>query len=113
MLVEGLTGLPQIPPSPEVMETLKDLKVNPTGDLPEPMPILEAAEQLDRIHEFQRTEADTRDDARQFGQLKGQSLVDRAGVVRCVNVECSGEGPAGFGQFPIVDELLAAARTLA
>jgi hypothetical protein len=102
--------LPRIPPSPEVFEQLKDVKVNPTGELPEPMTIPEAGKRLDEIHQYRRTDADARDDQRQWGQLKGQFLVDREGVVRWANVECAKEGPAGLGKFPTADELLAAAR---
>ena len=45
-------------------------------------------------------------------QLKGQFLLDRDGVVRWVNIECAGEGLAGFGKFPTDEELLRAASAL-
>lgn len=106
-------GLPQLPATPELMERIITMKVNPTGELPAPLPVLEAAEQLDRLHKFQRTDADHRDDEHQGWQLKGQFLVDRDGIVRWAHVESPTEGPGGFGTFPTVDELLAAARARA
>ncbi len=106
-------GLPQAPKTVEVLQTLKETRVNPTGELAEPMPIVEAVQALDRLNQFQPTDADHRDADRQFGQLKGQFLVDREGLVRWANVECATEGLPGFGKFPTIDELLTAARSVA
>lgn len=106
-------GLPQAPKTAETLQALSATRVNPTGELPQPMPVLEAVQELDRVNQFQATEADRRDSDRQFGQLKGQFLLDREGLVRWSNVECSAEGLPGFGKFPTVDELLTAARSIA
>jgi hypothetical protein len=46
------------------------------------------------------------------GQLTGQFLVDRTGIIRWVNIEGAREGLAGLERFPSDDELLEAARTL-
>jgi hypothetical protein len=42
----------------------------------------------------------------------GQFLVDRAGIIRWVNIEGAREGLAGVGKFPTHEEFIAAARTL-
>lgn len=105
-------GLPKPPVTPELMQALQSVRVNPTGELPEALPIAEAAEALDRLHGFQPTETDQNEAQQQFPQLKGQFLVDRNGIVRWVNIECSQEGLAGLGKFPADEELMAAARAL-
>ena len=56
-------------------------------------------------------ETDRADTERQWPQLKGQFLIDRAGIVRWANIECS-EGIGGIGSFPRPDEILSAARSL-
>jgi peroxiredoxin len=106
-------GLPKVELTPAILQTLETVKVNPFGDLPEPMPLIQAAEALGRLDRFEPSDADQGDYERQAGQLKGQFLVDRAGVVRWANVECRRDGLAGFGKFPADDELVEAARAVA
>jgi peroxiredoxin len=106
-------GLPKPAVTPEFMQALQAVRVNPTGELPEPVPLAEIAAALDRLHGFQRTETDQADLERQYPQLLGQFLVDRNGIVRWVNIECAKEGLAGVGKFPSDEELVAAARALA
>jgi hypothetical protein len=57
------------------------------------------------------TATDQVDMDRQWPQLKGQFLVDRDGIVRWANIECS-EGLTGVGKFPSIDEIVAVARAL-
>lgn len=104
--------LPKPPATPELMQGLQSVRANPTGELPAPLPLVEAAQALDRLHGFEPTETDREESQRQFPQLKGQFLVDRDGIIRWVNIECAKEGLAGLGKFPTDEELLAAARTL-
>lgn len=103
-------GLPRVPATPEMLAQIQSTPVNPTGDLPKPLPIPEAAQELDRREGFQQSAADRQDQDRQFGQLKGQFLLDRTGIIRWLNVEGATEGVAGFGKFPSADELLRVAR---
>lgn len=105
-------GVPRPPATPEFMNGVKTVPVNPTGELPEPIPIMSAMPALDKMHGYTQTEADHKDIERQFPQLMGQFLIDRDGIVRWVNVEASSEGLAGVGKFPTDDELLDAARGL-
>lgn len=106
-------GLPRVEVTEELMSELGALRFNPTGELPEPLPMSEVGSLLDRKDGFQRTPADLRDIDRQWPQLKGQFLVDRDGIVRWAHIECGTDGLAGIGKFPSDDELLAVARTIA
>lgn len=105
-------GLPRVEVTEELMSELGSLRLNPTGELPEPLPMSEVGSLLDRKDGFERTPADLRDIDRQWPQLKGQFLVDRDGIVRWAHIECT-DGLAGIGKFPSDDELLAVARTIA
>jgi peroxiredoxin len=107
-----LYGLPRPLVTPELLKGIESLSINPTGELPAPLPLAEAARALDQLHGFQPTKTDQEDSERQFPQLKGQFLIDKNGVVSWTNVECAREGLAGFGKFPTDDEILAAARAL-
>jgi peroxiredoxin len=105
-------GVPKPPVTPELMRDLQSVRINPTGELAAPMPILEANDALNRLDGFEPTETDRDDSQRVFPQLKGQFLIDRDGIVRWVNIEGATEGLAGIGKFPTDEELLAAARAL-
>jgi peroxiredoxin len=104
-------GLPKPEPTPEMMQAMGSTRINPTGDLPEPLPIPEAAMALAKMDGYADTKTDQSDLARQWPQLKGQFLIDRDGIVRWANIECA-EGLAGIGRFPSDEEILAAARAL-
>jgi len=105
-------GVPRPAVTPEFMEALGTTKINPTGELREPLPIPEAATTLARMDGYTETPVDQAEMARQWPQLKGQFLIDRDGIVRWVNIECATEGFAGVGK-PIPEEaVLAAARAL-
>jgi peroxiredoxin len=103
-------GVPRPEPTPALLEVISALPINPTGELPKPLPALEAAAALDALDGFRRTPTDEREAGSSFTQLKGQFLIDRAGIVRWANIECGKEGMAGLGKFPSADELLTAAR---
>ena len=103
-------GIPKPPTTPELMQALQEVLANPTGELPEPLPLAEIGNALDRLDGFKRTEADQADLVRQFPQLIGQVLVDRDGIVRWVNIECAKGGVATLGMIPADEELVAAAR---
>lgn len=105
-------GLPKPEVTPDLMQAVQSVRINPTGEFPEPLPIIQASEALARLDGYTQNETDRKDRERQFPQLKGQFLLDRGGMVRWVNIECAKEGLAGLGKFPTDEELLAAARTL-
>jgi peroxiredoxin len=107
-------GLPRPEVTPELMDQITAIRINPSGDLPAPLPVQEAAMAIERLDGgFTPTETDQADMQRQWPQLKGQFLVDRHGIVRWANIECGGpDGLAGMGKFPTADEILAAIRAL-
>ena len=105
-------GLPKPTPTPGMMQELASTRINPTGDLPEPLPIPEAAAAIGRLDGYTETETDHTDMTRQWPQLRGQFMIDRDGIVRWANIECAAEGLQGIGKFPTEEELLAAARAL-
>ena len=106
-------GLPKPEPTPEMMTALETTRINPDGILPEPLPVMQAAEASPSSTATSATPTDQADMQRQWPQLKGQFLIDRDGVVRWANIECSeGLWPAS-GKFPSREEILTAARALA
>jgi hypothetical protein len=105
--------VPRPDPTPELMQMFDSVRINPTGELPEPLPVIEAAVALEKLDGYQKTETDKREMERQFTQLKGQFLISPDGVIKWANIECGHEGPAGLGKFPSPDELLTAARMAA
>jgi peroxiredoxin len=103
-------GVSKFPVTPELMEALQAVRTDVGGELPQPLPILDAANVLDERDGFEFTEVDTREAEEQFPLDVGQFLVDRGGIVRWANLESAKEGLAGIGKFPSDDELLAVAR---
>ena len=93
------------------MNALETTRINPNGILPEPLPVMQAAEAISKLDGYAANPTDQADMQRQWPQLKGQFLIDRDGVVRWANVEAS-DGLTGLGKFPSRDEILAAARAL-
>ena len=92
-----------------MMQMVQDTYINPTGELPAPLPIPAAANALQALDNFQPTPTDLREYETTFTQMKGQFLIDRDGIVRWSHIECGTEGLAGLGKFPSHDELLRAA----
>lgn len=104
-------GVPRPALTPEFMQTLEATKVNPTGELPAPLPIPEAAAKLGALDGHVDNPVDQADMERQFPQLKAQFLIDRSGIVRWANFE-GAKGMAELGKIPSDEEILAAVRTL-
>jgi peroxiredoxin len=102
-------GVPRPEPTPELMQVMENVYINPTGELPAPLPLPAAGAALAALDGYQMTPTDQRDAEAAFTQLKGQFLIDRGGIVRWFNIECGKEGPPGMGKFPSHDELVSAA----
>jgi hypothetical protein len=96
----------------DIEAAMQTTRVDPTGELPEPLPVREASAALRRLEGFEPTPTDLVDAARPYLQLLGQFLIDREGVIRWTSVECAGESLAGLGTFPTDEELLVAVRSL-
>jgi peroxiredoxin len=104
--------LPKPAPTPEFMKEMETIRINPNGEFPEPLPIMEAAVATGTQDGYTGNDTDKAEMERQWPQLKGQFLIDRDGIVRWANVECATEGSAGVGKFPSEEEILTAARAL-
>ena len=105
-------GVPKPEVTPELRQAFQSVRINPSGELPEPLLVPEASAALDKLDGFTPTKTDLEDRERQFPQLEGQFLVDREGIIRWVHIECAQEGLAGIGKLPAAEEVLAAARAL-
>ncbi|TAJ42182.1 MAG: redoxin domain-containing protein [Reyranella sp.] len=104
-------GVPKPAPTPELMKELEEIRINPDGMFPRPLPVQEAAATVGKMDGYADNQTDQTDMERQWPQLKGQFLIDRDGTIRWANIECA-EGLAGLGKFPSRDEILSAARAL-
>lgn len=91
------------------MEDMAALRVNPTGEFSEPLPVFQAVEELNRRDGFVPTEVDQQLAAAVGLQFTAHFLVDRDGVVRWARVEGQHQQVATF---PSEAEMLEAARAL-
>jgi hypothetical protein len=104
-------GVSKFPITPQLMEALQTTRTDVRGELPQPLPLLDAVKALDERDGFALTETDIREEQEHEFLDVGQFLIDRGGIVRWVNLESVREGLAGIGNFPSDEELLAVART--
>lgn len=86
--------------------------INPTGELPEPLPVPIAGDALDKLDKFEEIKTD--EDKAPGGSLalSGYFLIDRGGIVRWRFVEAI-DSLSDYGQYPNADEMLQAAQDLA
>ena len=104
---ENETDWPAKVSMPDLMAT----RINPTGELPEPMPAFEANQALNVRDGFAMTESDEKILGTFGAHAAGHFLLDRDGVVRWTHVEAT-EGLADIGKFPSAQDLLGAAMAL-
>ena len=105
-------GVPKPEATPEMLQALEQVRVNPFGDFSEPLPLSEAAKVLQERDGYVATPADQNDIDRQWPQLKALFMIDREGIVRWADIECQNDGLAGIGRIPSDDAILDAARAL-
>ncbi len=91
-------GVPRPEPTPELAQMMENTYINPTGELPAPLPVAAAAAALAALDGYQITPTDRRDQELTSNQLKGQFLIDRDGIVRWSHIECGKEGLSGIGK---------------
>ena len=103
-------GITKLPVTAELLGALQTVRTDVMGELPQPLPIAEAAEVLREKDRFEFTATDTRGAEQQFPMDIGQFLIDRDGIVRWANFELAREGVAAIVKFPSEEELLAVAR---
>ncbi|HEX2437511.1 MAG TPA: hypothetical protein VHT71_04310 [Methylomirabilota bacterium] len=88
----------------------RSIRINPTGELTEPLPIWEANKALGQRDRFTPTSTDHDDMHRTWSQLSAHFLIDADGIIRWRFIEAA-EGPAGLGMFPAEAEVVTAVRT--
>jgi len=94
------------------MAAVKDMRIEMPGELPGPLDPLAAGEILDKRDHYELTEADEQMLATGHGQLVGQFLLDRQGIVRWSFTEVPEGGRYMFGA-PNPQELMSAVSQVA
>ncbi|TIP58931.1 MAG: redoxin domain-containing protein [Mesorhizobium sp.] len=94
------------------MAAVKDMRVDIPGELPGPMDPIAAGEILGKRDQYELTEADEQMMATGHGQLIGQFLLDRQGIVRWSFTEVPEGGRYMFGA-PNPRELMSAVSQVA
>lgn len=103
----ALFGVPTV----AIDDVFHAARINPTGELPEPMHPMEANTALNAREGFVMTAVDEQIVATHGAQLTGHFLIDREGIVRWSSLEAEG-GVADLARLPSVDNILAAARSV-
>jgi peroxiredoxin len=94
------------------MAVAKDMRVDIPGELPGPMDPMTAGAILDKKDQYELTEADAQMIATGHGQLVGQFLLDRQGIIRWSFTEVPEGGRYMFGA-PNPKELMSAVSQVA
>lgn len=109
-------GVPMPPRTAEYQQAREVVRINPTGELPEPLSIPAAQKRLDEMDRMgesvEAQEVLRQLPPRDFTIHAGHFLLDRDGVVRWTRIEAPADDLSGWGKFPSDDELLVATRTL-
>lgn len=93
------------------MDMVMSMRIERPGELPEPMNPFAASEILDKLDKFEMTDADKQMAATGMGQLVGQFLLDRDGIVRWTFTEAEENGRNMF-EWPSRDEVMSAAKSI-
>ena len=98
-------------PSRATMAQFEAARVNPTGELPEPLQPMESNAVLNAKDGFELAEADSAIFAHHGTQLVGHFLVDAAGIIGWSQIEAR-DGPSSLCRFPTTAQIIAAAGEL-
>ncbi|AHG49737.1 peroxiredoxin (plasmid) [Rhizobium leguminosarum bv. trifolii CB782] len=93
------------------MAQFQAARINPTGELPEPLHPMEANTILNANDRFELTEADHAIFANHGTQLVGHFLVNANGTIGWARIEAL-DGPNSLSVFPTTAEIIAAAGSL-
>jgi peroxiredoxin len=97
-------------PRKVAVNQMKSMKINVTGELPEALDPFAAFEALNKMDGYEITSADQQMMATGMGQLVGEFLLDREGIVRWSFTEVADGGKNLFGTPTPQDVMSAAAR---
>ena len=110
-------GVPQPALTPEILKAVEDRHIElarelhiPATDLAGIKSVLSNQDGFVPVEAELKTRRDWSD--HHGGQLIGQFLVDRDGIVRWANIEGAKDGLAGLEKFPTDDEFITVARQL-
>src|SRR5215468_9719167 len=99
-------------PRKVAMSQMMSMKINVTGELPEPLDPIAASEALNKMDGYEITDADQQMDAAGKGQLVGEFLLDREGIIRWSFTEVADGGKNLFGA-PAPQDLMSAVSRVA
>ena len=99
-------------PRKVAMSHMMSMKVNVTGELPEPLDPIAAMSALNKMDGYEITDADKQMQATGMGQLVGEFLLDREGIIRWTFSEVMEGGKNLFGG-PTPQDLMSAASHVA
>jgi peroxiredoxin len=91
---------------------MMSMKINITGELPEPLDPISALAALNKMDGYEITDADRQMQATGMGQLIGEFLLDREGIIRWSFTEATDGGKNLFGA-PSPQDLMSAASHVA
>ena len=101
----------RLPKVEATWEVVSAMPRNPSGELPEALPLWETTKALGRLDGFKPTDTDRDDGKRTWNQSAGEFLIDRDGIVRWLYVE--GATAADYMvKFSSEEALLSAAHAL-
>ncbi|WP_027999157.1 redoxin domain-containing protein [Sinorhizobium arboris] len=109
-LPDGSSERPEWPHRTTVAQ-FEAARINPAGELAEPVPPMEANVVLNARDGFELDEADNAILAKHGTQLVGHFLVDAAGLISWAQIEAT-DGPNNLCIFPTAAQILAAADSL-
>ena len=98
-------------PKATTMSRLLSVTLNPTGELPEKMPLMAASEMLNQRDGFESTPVDMHTMMEHGTQFNSQFLIDADGVIRWSFVEAQ-QSIDDICRFPGEDEMIAAAQAV-
>ena len=97
-------------PRKVAMSQMMAMRINLTGELPAPLDPMAAADALNKMDGYEITDADKQMKATGLGQLVGEFLLDREGIIRWSFTEVPEGGKNMFGAPAPQDVMSAAAR---
>ena len=99
-------------PRKVAMNQMMSMRINVTGELPEPLDPIAALTALNKMDGYEITDADQQMQATGLGQLVGEFLLDREGIIRWSFTEVPDGGKNLFGA-PTPQDLMSAASRVA
>jgi peroxiredoxin len=99
-------------PRKVAISQMMSMKINVTGELPEPLDPIAAGEALNKMDGYEITDADQQMEAAGKGQLVGEFLLDREGIIRWSFTEVADGGKNLFGA-PTPQDVMSAASHVA